>query len=289
MADAIDDPNLSASREAIHADNQFRLLREDMLGEIRDEIRKFTGAERGHHRRIVVDELRLAGVEMGIERKRIPLGIKLRCKAELPQLRKIDADKRTRYLSDNKHILRHGNMACLLLDGEPAAFPTIHRIESEISQTPATITVQLPNDSTLSYTLSKFKTAENIQLVQLDSAIFAYEPFLKRLQQMREIPLSDELLKWEDGSGLGVNPFGPQRLVEMLKSSAGKELQHLLRAKESVILDESQTDSLCASLSQRVSLVQGPPGKSMFDWHLLQPLTSSQAQGSHSLVHYSLK
>lgn len=274
-ADAIDDPNPVTFREAMHADNQFRLLREDMLGEIREEIRKLTGANRGHHRGIVVDELRLSGVEMGIKRKRIPWGIKLRCKTDLPLLRKIGADKRVQYLSDNKHILRHGNMACLLLDGEPAGFPTIHRIEAEISQTPATITVQLPNDSTLSYALSKIKAVKNIQLFQLDSAVFAYEPFLRRLQQMRGIPLSDELLKWENGSDLGVNTSGLQRLVGMVKLSAGKDLRHLLKTTGSVILDESQTESLCASFSQRVSLVQGPPGKSTCDCYLLQTLISS--------------
>jgi hypothetical protein len=262
-ADFIDNPTLECSRSSIHVDNQFRLLREDMLGEIRDELKILTGAKAGRHKGIIVNHVFLAGVEMGTDRKRIPWGVYLRCKEDLPYLKKIRPDKRKAYLQENRHILRQGNMASLMIDGKIAAFPTIHRDEEALAKIPATITVQFSDDDSLSYALSKMKTAANISLIQLDAAIFAFEPFLRRLQEMKDLPLKDELLHWEIGKDIEGPSFQPARFVRNLESHSGKDLQHLLGIKKSVILDESQMSSLCACLLQRVSLVQGPPGKSL--------------------------
>jgi hypothetical protein len=261
-ADCIDDPEKLSSRCGIHLDNQFRLLREDMLGEIRDELKILTGTKAGRHKGTIVDGLSLAGVEMGSDRKRLPWGVVLRCKEELPHLKNIHRDKRKAFLMDNRHILRQGNMACLLIDGEPAAFPTIHRDEEELAKNPAAITVQFADDSTLSYALSKMKTAGNVKLAQLDAAIFAFEPFLRRLQEMNDLPLKNELLHWEAGKDIEGPSFQPEKVIRALESRPGKDLKDFLLIKKSVILDESQMDSLCACLLQRVSLVQGPPGES---------------------------
>ena len=260
-AEFLDDPETISLRYSIHLDNQFRLLREDMLGEIRDELKILTGAKTGRHKGIIVDDLHLAGVEMGTDRKRLPWGIVLNCKEELPHLKRIAPGKRKDFLKDNRHILKQGNMACLLIDGEPAAFPTIYRDEEALVKNPAAITVQLADDPTLSYALSKMKTAGNVKLVQLDAAIFAFEPFLRQLQEMKDLPLTDELLHWEIGKDIGGPSFQPATVIRALESRSGKDLKGLLRTKKSVILDESQMNSLCACLRQRVGLVQGPPGK----------------------------
>ena len=159
-------------------DNQFRLLRENMLDEIRDELKILTGTKAGHHKSIIVNDLSSAGVKMGTDRKRLPWDVVLKCKGELPHVRKIQPDKRKGLLKENRHIIRQENIACLLIDGEPA-FPTIHRDEKELAKTPTTIMIQLADDSTLSYALFKIKIAENVKLFQLDVATFAYVPALE--------------------------------------------------------------------------------------------------------------
>jgi hypothetical protein len=95
---------------------------------------------------------------------------------------------------DNRHILRHGTMACLLVDNKPVAFPTIHRNEEELSKIPAKLIVQFQDDLNVSHAMSKLKTGQDIKVVQLDTAVFAFKPFLKQLQKMKELPLSEELL-----------------------------------------------------------------------------------------------
>lgn len=261
-ADFIDDPEIVSPRHGIHLDNQFRLLREDMLADIREELKILTGTKASRHRGIIVGGLSLAGVSMGTARSRLPWGVVLKCEKELPHLKNIQPQKRKEFLKDNRHILRQGNMACLLVDGEPAAFPTIHRNEEELAQKPATITVQFADDPTLSYALFKLKTARDVKVVQLDTAIFAFEPFLRRLQEMNDLPLKDELLHWEIGKDIEGPSFQPKKVVKTLESRSGKDLKDFLGIKKSVVLDESQMNSLCACLLQRVSLVQGPPGNS---------------------------
>lgn len=269
-ADCIDDPKTISSRHGIHLDNQFRLLREDMLADLRDELEILTGAKAGRHRGIILDGLSVAGVEMGTARNRLPWGVVLHYKDELPQLKKILPTKRIDFLKDNRHILKQGSMACLLIDGEPAAFPTIHRNEGELAKKPAAIIVQFPDDPTLSFALSKMKSARDIKLIQLDAAIFAFEPFLRRLQGINDLPLKDELLNWEIGKDIEGPSFQPTIVIEALESRSGKDLKKILRTNKSVVLDQAQMSSLCACLLQRVSLVQGPPG----DWPICAIISS---------------
>jgi hypothetical protein len=50
-------------------------------------------------------------------------------------------------------------MACLILDNEPVAFPTINRNKDDLSKIPATVVVQSQDERTISYALSKMKTS----------------------------------------------------------------------------------------------------------------------------------
>jgi hypothetical protein len=260
-ADFIENPELEASRAAIHIDNQFRLLREDMLGEIRDEVKILTGAKSGSHKGITIKGLSIVGVNMGTDRKRLPFGIVFGIQEGLPQLKKIHPNKKRQFLNDNRHILRQGSMACLLIDNEPVAFPTIHRDEEELSQTPARITLQFVDDATMSKALIKTKTSNTINLIQLDTAIFAFDPFLRRLQDITDLPLGEEILHWEEGKCIEAPSFQPAKVIKDLKDRSGKDLKEFLRLQKSVTLDESQMSSLFTCLTQRVSLVQGPPGQ----------------------------
>lgn len=67
------DEERAGERGERHLDNQFRLLREDMLGEIREELMIFTGKKGGKHRGVLLDMKELTGVELGTDRKRQPV------------------------------------------------------------------------------------------------------------------------------------------------------------------------------------------------------------------------
>jgi hypothetical protein len=104
----------------------------------------------------------------------------------------------------------------------------------------------------------KIKTGKSIKIVQIDTAAFAYEPVLQRLQEIKTIELKDELLCWEKGILIQQPPSPPTDVIQAIETSPADKLGVVLGTK--VKLDPAQTASLLMGLKQRVSLIQGPPG-----------------------------
>ena len=111
--------------------------------------------------------------------------------------------------------------------------------------------------------LTLLKKANHVSLVQLNTVIFAYKPILERLQSIKEIPLTEDILLWSTSKTLQPSSLlksnGVIQIVTALQQDPQQDLQQLLRLGKSVTLDASQADCLVATLSQSVSLVQGPP------------------------------
>ncbi|KAH0541822.1 hypothetical protein FGG08_003705 [Glutinoglossum americanum] len=254
------------TRFAVHLDNQFRLLREDMLGELREELKIALGRKKGRHRGIVIDGLTPIGVDFGNfpngGRRHQPWGLKLRCKVDFNRLFRVrlDPGKHKAYLKDHPNTFKHQSLACLIIDEEVVAFPTIIRNEDLLTQVPPVIILQLLGDTSALKTLVRLKAAKTVKLVQIDTAVFSYEPFLQRLQEVKRLSLVDELLLWNPSRPMEGPPLIPAQVVAYMKSSENGNLQQLLDTEEPIELDESQSASLLMSLTQRVSLIQGPPG-----------------------------
>jgi len=99
------------------------------------------------------------------------------------------------------------------------------------------------------------KTAREIRLVQVDTAVFSYEPILKRLQELKQLSLVDELLFWDSGSSVSQPPHPPTSLIENMEASPDQDLQATLQIPKPIQLDNSQRNSLLTGLRQRVSLM----------------------------------
>jgi hypothetical protein len=153
-------------------------------------------------------------------------------------------------------------MACLLFDEEPVAFPTINRDEDLLSSNPPIVILQFQGEAGTIKTLHKVKTAKNIKLVQIDTALFSFAPVLKALQAMQKMPLAQELLFWKDDSVLEPPSHLPFSVVGPLQADPFIDLQGLVSIPKPISLDKSQAISLLSGLTQRVSLIQGPPGAS---------------------------
>ncbi|KAL8814735.1 MAG: hypothetical protein Q9223_006064 [Gallowayella weberi] len=247
LAEALEDTEVTEHRMAMHLDNQFRLYREDMLGELRDEIQIALGQKKGRHRGIVINGLDVLGVDCGT-------GIK--------PLRNVKPEKRKSEIESRHNLLRHQSLTCLILDGEITAFPSIHRDADLLAAMPPVISIKFIDaaEASLAKTLLKLKTCRVIKLVQIDTAVFAYEPILQGLQRMKTLPLAEELLFWTPGSSIGQPLNAPSQVIDKLVQSPSGDLQGLTDSSKPVVLDSSQHASLIASLKQTVSLIQGPPG-----------------------------
>lgn len=265
----LEDPDLEDDRLAAYTDNQFRLLREDMLYEMREETQNALGKKRRPLRNFVVDGLTLLDIYISDDsQRRSKWGITFQCLRDLPQFHKVKPDDRRAYLNDNRKIFRHQSQACLIVDNQVVAFPTVNRVEDLLAQKLPIVVLQLEGDTSITKTLLKLKTAAHIKLVQIDSAIFSFEPILNAIKDIQVFPLSPEILFWKQGKSEDITLPPSQgtlsTVVESIRNNPHRDLREVIGASKPVLLDQSQADSLLAGLTQKVSLIQGPPGKYLF-------------------------
>lgn len=247
------------SRGLTHVDNQFRLLREDLLGELRNDFQIASGQKKGR-RKIILEHLKYAGIDCGPETKRKPCSLKLLCPDDVPQLRNVRAVDRKKYLADNKNVLKHQSLGCLISNGKIVAFATVDRDEDLLAKQPAIVVLRVADASSFGKVLMACKLAADLCFVQVDTAVFAYEPILKCLQSLTELPLEDQLLSLTPSSTETVSGIQPTKIINAIRGRWEEDLQNIIKSTHSIKLDQAQADSLLTGLLKRVSLIQGPPG-----------------------------
>jgi hypothetical protein len=258
-ADAIDSME-PENRGTTHLDNQFRLLREDLVGELRNDFQIATGQKKGR-RKAFIDNLIFYGLDCGTEQKRKACAVKFRCQKDIPQMAKLKGKPlRKKFVLDNKNLLKHQSFGCLISNGNVIAFATIDRNEDLLAEEPAIIVLQIDDGASFKKVLIASKSSLDLQFVQVDTAVFAYKPFLKCLQTMRELPMQEQLLNLGSGSS-EISGIEPTQIVENIRQNYGSDLQSTLGTTKSIFLDAAQAESLLTGLTKKISLIQGPPGK----------------------------
>ena len=266
-SDVLENPETASNRVAIHLDNQFRLLREDMLHEMREELHIATGKKKGYHRGTKILKLKVKGFECGEEKKRTKWGLIVTGETDIPQLKnKQDVKSRKAYLLDHRNIFKHQSLVCLIVGKEVVAFPTINRNEDLLAKVPPEIILQFEVGESTTNALRKLKQgdeSDDVSLIQIDTALFSYEPILKGLQQTKILPLSSEMLLWKKGDNISFVSDQNNKVmlvVHALRRNPQTDLRSLLSTEKSIHLDNTQAASLISGLEQSISLIQGPPG-----------------------------
>ena len=261
-SDELDDPATIDTRLGTYLDNQFRLLREDMVYDMREELEIVQGKKKGHRMGLVVEGLKLLDVYCGTgPDRRVKWGVQLECARDLWIFDGVKPKDRKTELQTHRRFAKHGSMACILINDKVIGFGSIYRDEDLLSQKPPVFVIQLEGQASTINVLTRLKTASNVKLVQIDTALFAYEPVLKAIQEIKDVPLAQELLFWNKDSPTRPPSFDEPNIVAALGSDPGCELQPYLQTSSSVKLDTKQAASLVTGLTQKVSLIQGPPGK----------------------------
>ena len=259
-ADAIESTELER-RGLMHLDNQFRLLREDLLGELRNDFQTAIGAKKGR-RKTVLTDLQFTSIDCGESNKRKPCSLRLRCKDDIPQLRKFkNAAARKKYVNENKNFIKHQSLGCLICNGGIVAFASIFRDVNQLAQRPSVVVVNIADEASFEKVLLASKSQYVLQFVQVDTAVFAYEPILKCLQHMTEVPLQEQLLDFTPGADESLSSIRPVHIIDQISEGRTHDLKDILKTSRSVQLDVAQAESLLTGISKRVSLIQGPPGR----------------------------
>ena len=243
-------------RLAAHLDNQFRLLREDMIRDMREEL---TGQSKRQTRRI--EGLKLVGVDFDSYNQ---WALEFACTKGLffvPKQK--DTTSRQDFLKKHKKILSHGALVCIFAVGVVVGFGTIWRREDKLSEDVPLLHVHLPsNETVVRRTLQGIRDGSQIEILPLHTAVFAYEPILQQLQNARCLPLAESIMSWKPTQAIpevGMSQMLRQ-VVQKLECDPSTQLQDILSLPRPVKLDQSQASSLIVGISQQIALIQGPPG-----------------------------
>ncbi|PYH88610.1 AAA family ATPase [Aspergillus ellipticus CBS 707.79] len=247
-------------RPVAQYDNQFRLLREDLLAELRNDLQIARGQKKGRRSARPIDGLRFHGVDCGEAGRRRGCRLHFKCTRGLPQLAQLSRSDRKKLLDADKKLLKHQAFGCLLYQADIIAFASIDRGASSLEDDIPTLALDVSGHDGLARLLMYAKIGMPFTFLVVNTPVFAYEPILQGLQERLEFPMSDILLASEPRpQPLDLDP-NLARIVDQIRTTQGRDLHTLLRSKRTVSLDPSQVTSLLDGLEQSLSVIQGPPG-----------------------------
>ena len=201
------------------------------------------------------------GIDCGLDRKRKPCCVRLKCSEDIPQLNRFKAPKdRLQVIKENKNLVRHQSFGCLISEGEVLAFGTVDRDETLLASLPPVIVLRIADHAALHKVLVRSKSSRDLQFVQVDTAVFAYEPILKGLQRMREIPLKEQLIDLSVERTSSDADVLNAHQIDRIRTGCKDHLQQVLDTPKTIQLDHAQAESFMNGLTKRVSIIQGPPG-----------------------------
>ncbi|KFA80339.1 hypothetical protein S40288_08438 [Stachybotrys chartarum IBT 40288] len=255
-------------RPGFHLDWLFRLLREEMLGEIREDLGAAWGTIKKRHRTLCFSDLRLARDTADDSRRPSRFVFNLACNDGDPvnYLRKMSEKKRKQFVEEKKTLFKHGSFCVLCVEKNIIAFGTVVREPSQLMRTTPVIGIHFTNNSGLKAVLNTLNSSsrELMKLYVMDTAVFAFEPILKRLQDISDLPLQEALV---DPSQSGAKCEHPPLLKSMLESlsRAAKNgdkvnLSRFVPMKTPISVCGAQLKSLVMGLEMKMGLIQGPPG-----------------------------
>lgn len=250
----------ASERPVIHLDNQFRLLREDMLAELRLDLQVARGQTKAKRHVTRLAGLTLDGVFLGEDRRRKASALCFRC-ASLPGLPSLDSPAaRKKFLIATPTYLKYQSFGCLLQGNDIVAFGTLERDVDLLAADEPILVLRVSDAGPLGSTLLAAKMRSDFQFLLVGTPIFAYAPVLRRLQEMTTFPLDMELVAYDKGQAVSASPFDLSSICQKIRVAQGRDMRSILNLQKDVDLDPSQTRSLLAGLESCVSLIQGPPG-----------------------------
>lgn len=271
LAEVFDTPK--DTRGQVYRDWLFRLLREDMLSEIREDLQTATGQKKSKRKPVALGQLRLVGLNDVDQdnasrqgpRASPPYTLNVACNQGIYFPKKLPKSGKKGFLEETRQFMKHDSFGALCCGKDIVAFGSLVRDIHNLTLTPPVIGIRFTDDSSLGKTLDALRSPDQprLKFLLVDTATFAYEPILKRLKTMTELRLEDQLIDSEEPSREGDTPEKLAHLIQRLKEVSALGLKATMPAglhPNKITLEGAQLDSFINGLSQELALIQGPPG-----------------------------
>ncbi|GJE92068.1 stage V sporulation protein K domain-containing protein [Phanerochaete sordida] len=254
-------------RAAAHVDNQFRLLREDMLHELREQAQIASGRHTGTRGGLILDDVQLVdgygntGAGTSGSAPAWGLAFRMQPGTDLWFFQQDKPKKRKQYLLNHTELVQDGSLAAVIVGGAVVAVMRVHRDVDHLSKTPPELILLLDDQPRAKDILCTLRTQRCTLALGYASAS-SHVPVLEALQQAASVPLIADLALWGPGTTLDPPPNFPEHVVTALHRAPTEDLQYILGSHLPVKFDDAETQSIVSCLTNRVSLVQAPPGTS---------------------------
>lgn len=247
------------TRAVVYLDNQVRLLREDMLVEVREDTQVAMGKKKGSRKNLTLRNLWPVAIGHGDEERGRTCVIEVACYTGLEVLTKTNKHFRVGFLKDNASFLRNDSFGVLCRDQTIVGFAFVERNVDLLVKDPPVISLRFTDSISFEKALLALKTPDNLKFILVDTSVFAYKPVLEALQAIVELPLAADILRLNQSKGDFTPTNGVNKLVAILRKAAAPDGTTALGSK--ICLDKSQADSLINALTTATTQIQGPPGK----------------------------
>ncbi|KAI1065242.1 hypothetical protein LB507_001300 [Fusarium sp. FIESC RH6] len=257
------------TRSQQYRDWLFRLLREDMLSELREDLQAAMGQKKRRRRPVILSQMKLVDNNCdGTTSPNIPpYTILVACSRGVnfpPNIRQ--AYKRD-FIVNSKNFMKHDSFGALCCGDKIIAFGSLFCRDIDcLLQSPPIVGFRFTDEYGLESALTALASKQENQLkfLLVDTATFAYEPILKRLKTIADIPLEAQLI---DSDQPSLDDPKTVKLYDLLTGfQAGYEaglsvrMPSSLKLKKDIYLQDAQLKSFIHGLSTDVALIQGPPG-----------------------------
>jgi hypothetical protein len=267
LGDVFDTP--IETRSQSYRDWLFRLLREDMLSELREDLQVAMSQKKSKRRPVALGQLRLVGIntDHDIDTKHIPpYALYVACQQGITFPHKLPKGGKKAFLDESKNFMKHDSFGALCCNGTIIAFGSLVRDVASLLKTPPIIGIKFSDGSGLKKAIEALQGPfkDQVKFFIVDTATFAYEPILQRLKTMAEFPLEAQLIDGEQPAQDGPRSTSldalPHQLRAALDSGRRIKMPTGLKLKKDIYLQGAQLRSFIHGISSNLALIQGPPG-----------------------------
>lgn len=272
-----------------HLDNLYRLTREDVLVRFREELNALKDSENGGEKKkkgarakrsgagkqmLSLGELRPVRMNMSWK-----CSVAVECRDGLEFIKgekRDEVEQRKEWLKGNRDVVKHRSFGCLHRGDVIYGWAYINREVDELALDPPIVCLEFTEEKSFRNGLAVLKTSPTkVRFDVMDLLVFVYEPILKRLKTIFELPLHDVILDpgpKDDTASTSLPTLASivDKIQAALTATDDTRSEFTLGSDFGIgtgfgkvsdyAVDRSQGMALWSLLAESVSCIQGPPG-----------------------------
>ncbi|KAI3595828.1 nfx1-type zinc finger-containing protein 1 [Moniliophthora roreri] len=245
-------------RREIYLETQFRLSREEMVVELREDARDLIEGEAKNGMESIIPNIELVGIETDGTSLAGYWSWKFKCPADFDL-----SFGRLTYTPPIPKLpgWKDWDLVLLMEGNEILAVCNFGRDDNALEQTPPVFMLRpYGNEAVVSNALLRLKNTEPKRVLKLNGNYWDRIGLLKRIQTMTSLPFIEILSRTTIRREVEHLPSDVLRAFEVNEKCDIGQLLRFTGGRRNLVLSEDQASALSAALRERVCLVQGMPG-----------------------------